>query len=290
MPPSDMPAPLSDEQVRQEIETILTDLARMTEATKHRSKPSGPGGVSIATEVAVLEGASAAATAPSRNAQSSPSALGLEKTGGSREAVPPVAQTAPFGKLAEKRSLDPVDRRVEELQEKAFKAQSAADASIFLGNLALLYHQQRKYGEAEALHKRALEFREKFLGPEHPEVARTLNNLAVLYRDLGRYAEAEAHCQRSLEIVENTLGLEHPKVARRLCNLADLYLAQEKYTEAEPLYRRALTIIETSPEPELPAVTASLKNYATFLRNNKRTIEAKNVEARALAIRTRLRH
>ena len=52
---------------------------------------------------------------------------------------------------------------------------------ISLNNLALLYRAQGQYAKAEPLYQRALGIREKALGPEHPDVARSLNNLAVLY-------------------------------------------------------------------------------------------------------------
>ena len=35
--------------------------------------------------------------------------------------------------------------------------------------LALLYHYQRRYGEAEPLYKRVLEARERVLGKDHPD-------------------------------------------------------------------------------------------------------------------------
>ena len=44
---------------------------------------------------------------------------------------------------------------------------------------------QGKYAEAEPLYQRALEIREKALGPEHPDVALSLNNLAMLYMPKG---------------------------------------------------------------------------------------------------------
>jgi tetratricopeptide (TPR) repeat protein len=56
-----------------------------------------------------------------------------------------------------------------------------------LNNLALLYRDQGRYEEAEPRFQRALEIREKALGPEHPDVAQSLNNLAGLYHDQGRY-------------------------------------------------------------------------------------------------------
>ena len=66
-----------------------------------------------------------------------------------------------------------------------------------LNNLALLYHGQGKYAEAEPLHQRSLAIQEKTLGPEHPNVAASLSNLAELYRAQGQYAEAEPLCTSS---------------------------------------------------------------------------------------------
>jgi tetratricopeptide (TPR) repeat protein len=73
-----------------------------------------------------------------------------------------------------------------------------------------------KYEEARPLAERALEIREKALGPEHPDVARSLNNLANLYRDKGDYARAETIYQRALAIREKAFGLENPEVAASL--------------------------------------------------------------------------
>jgi hypothetical protein len=55
----------------------------------------------------------------------------------------------------------------------------------------VLYQAQGRYTEAEPRYQRALAIYEKVLGPEHPEVARSLNNLALLSYTQGQYAEAE---------------------------------------------------------------------------------------------------
>jgi tetratricopeptide (TPR) repeat protein len=60
-----------------------------------------------------------------------------------------------------------------------------------LNNLAVLYHDQLRYADAEPLYQRALAIREKTLGRDHPDVATSLNNLAVLYHDQLRYTDAE---------------------------------------------------------------------------------------------------
>ncbi|MDZ4723543.1 MAG: tetratricopeptide repeat protein, partial [candidate division Zixibacteria bacterium] len=59
-----------------------------------------------------------------------------------------------------------------------------------MNNLAGLYNTQGQYALAEPLYKRALEIREKALGPDHPDVALSLNNLAFLYNTQGQYALA----------------------------------------------------------------------------------------------------
>ena len=58
-----------------------------------------------------------------------------------------------------------------------------------LDNLALLYDTQGEYAEAEHLLKRSLKIYQKFLGPDHPNVARFLENYAALLRKTNRDAE-----------------------------------------------------------------------------------------------------
>ena len=77
----------------------------------------------------------------------------------------------------------------------------------------MLYWRQGKYGDAEALHKRALAIREQALGESHPDVAHALNNLALVYWTQGKYSEAEGLYKRALAIREKALGASHPDVA-----------------------------------------------------------------------------
>lgn len=59
-----------------------------------------------------------------------------------------------------------------------------------LNNLALLYHAQGNYAEAEPLYKRSLAIVENALGPEHPNVATALENYSELLRETNRETEA----------------------------------------------------------------------------------------------------
>ena len=107
-----------------------------------------------------------------------------------------------------------------------------------------------KYDESRPAAERALELREKALGPEHPDVAASLNNLGDLYGEKGDYAKAEPLFQRALDIWEKALGPEHPDVARSLNNLATLYLVKGDNAKVEPLFRRVLAILEKAFGPD----------------------------------------
>jgi tetratricopeptide (TPR) repeat protein len=73
-------------------------------------------------------------------------------------------------------------------------------------NLGQVAKVQGRYAEAEPLIRRSLAIREKVLGREHPDVARSLNNLADLYERQRRYAEAQPLFERALAIRERAVG------------------------------------------------------------------------------------
>jgi len=77
-----------------------------------------------------------------------------------------------------------------------------------LNNLAMIYHDTRRYEDAEPLYDEALSIRRRVLGADHPETATSLNKLAGLYRAQGRYVEAAPMVMDAVEIMERVLGAE----------------------------------------------------------------------------------
>ena len=119
-----------------------------------------------------------------------------------------------------------------------------------LNTLAILYHTQSKYAQAEPLYQRVLKLLEQTIGPDHPTLATTLNNLAVVYEAQGKYAEAAPLYQRALALLERTLGPEHPNLAAALDNYADLLRKMQREAEAESAEARARAIwAKQKPEP-----------------------------------------
>ncbi len=87
----------------------------------------------------------------------------------------------------------------------------AANDSLIINNVALVYYENAKYKEAEPLMKRALKIDEASLGKDHPDVAIDLNNLAQLYKDTNRLKEAEPLMERHLVIfLQFTRRTGHP--------------------------------------------------------------------------------
>ena len=111
-----------------------------------------------------------------------------------------------------------------------------------LNTLAVLYHTQRKYAQAEPLYQNVLKLLEQTIGPDHPTLATTLNNLAVVYEAQDKYAEAAPLYQRALALIERTLGPEHPNLAATLDNYADLLRKMQREAEAESAEARAKAI------------------------------------------------
>ncbi|MSO18920.1 MAG: tetratricopeptide repeat protein [Acidobacteria bacterium] len=72
--------------------------------------------------------------------------------------------------------------------------------------LAVLYHAQKKFEQAERLYQECLTQYSLKYGSQDPRVGQCLNNVGRLYFEEGWYAEAEPLLERSLQIVRNHYG------------------------------------------------------------------------------------
>ena len=94
---------------------------------------------------------------------------------------------------------------------KAYGPEDTRERHVASANWASLYAAMGEYSKAEPLYQRALQIREKALGPEHADTAASLNNLGELYYQLGNYAKAEDFLRRVLEIREK---VPRPRTSR----------------------------------------------------------------------------
>jgi CHAT domain-containing protein/tetratricopeptide (TPR) repeat protein len=172
--------------------------------------------------------------------------------------------------------------------EAAVKARfgtNHADYGAALNNLAIVYHAQGKYTDAEGFYFRALAIREKALGAGHLVVAQTLYNLGLVHWDQGKHADAVGLYERALAIRERKLGASHLDVAQTLNELANVYHQQGKYADAEELHKRALAIREKRLGASHPDMAQTLLNLARVSHAQGKYADAEALLKRALAIR-----
>jgi CHAT domain-containing protein/Tfp pilus assembly protein PilF len=148
--------------------------------------------------------------------------------------------------------------RLAELRAATDGDRALHQARKFFLDYARLMREAR-FAEARAPLERALEIREKVLGPDDMLVAETLGFLATTYMSTGDYASAEPLKLRALRIMEKALGPEHPRVAQELTGLGGFYREVGDEARAEEMYLKSLAIFEKTGQAE-SAVVASLLN------------------------------
>lgn len=161
---------------------------------------------------------------------------------------------------------------------------SPAVATVLLA-LGQLRYQLGDVAESERMLTRALEIRERTLGPEHAETAVLLNALARVHFKKGDFPQADRLLLRLLKIRQQ-LGAEHPEVANVLASLATLRQSLGKYDAAEQLWRRVVTIREQA-FPNDVALALALEGLADVLSPQGNREEALALRERAIAIRER---
>ncbi|MDH3669747.1 MAG: tetratricopeptide repeat protein [Gammaproteobacteria bacterium] len=114
--------------------------------------------------------------------------------------------------------------------------------ALSLNNLALVYHAQGRYDEAEPVYKRAISITERALGPDHPNLAASLGNLAELYRTQKKYVEAEPLYREALMIWQQAVGSYDLQVALWLEDCADVLRKLNRNQEAAKMEARANVI------------------------------------------------
>ncbi|OQD78945.1 hypothetical protein PENANT_c070G01951 [Penicillium antarcticum] len=155
-------------------------------------------------------------------------------------------------------------------------------AATILSNCGWFLDLQGAYEEAEAMHRRGLEAREKVLGREHPSTLTSVSNLGLVLDRQGKYEEAEAMHRRALEGYEEVLGHEHPHTLTSVNNLGLVLGSLGKYEEAEGMHRRALEGSEKVLGREHPSTLTSVSNLGSVLDRQGKYEEAEAMHRRAL--------
>jgi CHAT domain-containing protein/lipopolysaccharide biosynthesis regulator YciM len=174
-------------------------------------------------------------------------------------------------------------RPVQEIRTATAQDRELQEAQSLTAELNRL-NAAGKWDEALELAKRALDIRERILGPEHAEVAESLHNLAAVYRAKSDYTNAESAFQRALSIREKVLGQEHRETTRSLLALSDVYQAAGAYAKAATSLERALAIQEKILGAEHQDLARTLTNLAIVYNYTGNFVKAEPLHLRSLSI------
>jgi tetratricopeptide (TPR) repeat protein len=128
---------------------------------------------------------------------------------------------------------------------EAFLAEIVAETNFEFADvfdmLGVIYHQQGRLGDAEAMFRRALK-----INPNYTEAAL---NLAVTYNDLGKYAEAKDIYGRALLASKSAPKQLDPyakgKIANMHADVGGAYHDVGQYVDAVREYEKALALCPT---------------------------------------------
>ena len=159
-------------------------------------------------------------------------------------------------------------------QDSATAQSTELAEAVKLSFSVVQLYNKGSYEQALPLAKRALQIREKALGPEDPLVRGALFNLAEIYLALRKYDEAHGFFERVVKIYEATSGGDL-RLASVLDQIAFIQYQRGSFNKTEDSYQRALQIRETIDGPETASVAKSVLNLAEFyqLRDNYKKAE-----------------
>jgi CHAT domain-containing protein/Tfp pilus assembly protein PilF len=179
--------------------------------------------------------------------------------------------------------------RGRELGERAVqiaeKAGDSVNEAVAANNLALALFQLNDYAESKRRLEQALHAYERALGPDHPEVGKTLSNLANVVSESGDLAEARRLYERAIAIQEKRQGPNHPDVALNVNNLGDVFYLLGDFDTSAAQFERALKVLEQTFGPQHTRVAMALGNLAQVRAAQGQRAEARALYSRALAIR-----
>ncbi len=169
--------------------------------------------------------------------------------GGDEEAGPPDSL----------RVIDLLDRGV--LEARTLDAEPLVQAELYQ-TLGGIYQLQGKLERADSLLKASLEQRRKLLGPDNPEVARSLVALGGLRNEQADYESAEQLIRQGLAMAKHHLPTDDPAIANATAALGEVLVNRGAYDEGilmlEEAVRLAMARGDTTPE---------LSNVVTLLAN-----------------------
>ncbi len=161
--------------------------------------------------------------------------------------------------------------------------------SWFFNNRGAVRGRQGRLAEAIDDVRRAIEAKQRALGPTAPDVAISLTTLGSQLAHSLQFVDANAATKRAMEILDAALGPEHPERAKTLATRAQILFRSGHRAEARQCATESLVVLERDTNPRGLAVTIPMRTLALCHLAEDKPEEALPLLERAADIRESLR-
>lgn len=143
-----------------------------------------------------------------------------------------------------------------------------------MDDLALIYWENGRSADAEAMSRAVLDARRQLLGPDHPATLLTMAILTEALHSQGRLEQAEALARETLERRTRVLGPEDVETLSSMNNLAGILNSARRFNEAEPLYKKAIEAEQRVKGIQHPDTLRTRNNLSALYHQSGRIAEA----------------
>ena len=151
-----------------------------------------------------------------------------------------------------------------------------------------VYEHLGLFSTAQGLLARAVDIRQRVLGPENPDTLLSMNNLANCLSDEGKFAEGDKFYQKVIDASRRTLGPAHRTTVMAMNNLALNLIDEGHIPEAEKMQREVVEVESRTLGLEHPDTLTSTSNLAVTMRRQSHYADAEKTDRQVLAARRRI--
>jgi len=134
-----------------------------------------------------------------------------------------------------------------------------------------------QYGEAEKIHRRALDLRERVIGKEHEDTLVSRNEIGLSLQYQGKYPEAEKIYREILTLNEKLLVQKDLDTLVTRHNLGAVLNSQGKYAESKKMVEETLLLEEAILGKDNPGTLASKFLLGSVLQAQGKLVEAEKI-------------
>ncbi|CAF4086993.1 unnamed protein product [Rotaria sordida] len=165
------------------------------------------------------------------------------------------------------------------------KASSDKERSEYYFQLGRVYEDMGENSKALKYYEKNLEFKQKTLPPNHPNLASTYGEIGLVYHNMGEYSKALSSCERSLEIQKIALPPNHPDLGGSYNNIGRVYYHMGDYSKALSSYEQSLEIKKIALPSNHPDLAGTYNNIGSVYFNMGEYSKALSSCERSLEIR-----